>query len=147
MRKMDVGIQYIDGLISKDDLKELREIANKNELEFEERNVSGVVYNEIGEISNFFFFISPLFLEALANGLITNGVYDALKTMLKISANSISGKKYYKITVNGPVEETAKLHLKSGKKDLIFEIPSKNEEAIVLAIKELTSAYKEDNRK
>lgn len=144
---IDIGIQYASGLLSKDDLKKLRDIASENKLKFKEKNISGVPYNQVGEITNFFFFISPLFLEAMATGLVTNGVYDALKNMIEISSNSISGKKYYKVTTNGSIEKTAKFYLKGGKTDLAIEIPSENKEAIDLAIKKVFSAYKEANKK
>ena len=143
---MDVGIQYLSGLISEGSLKEIREIASINNLELKEKDISGVAFAHAGEIATFFFFLSPAFMEGVVTGVVSNTTYDAVKSMISIAANSISGKEYSTIAKDKNTKKMAKFHLRGGKVELIIEIPGNNLKAIDSAIDKTISAYKDANK-
>ena len=144
---MEVGIQYLEGLISEKELHEIREIAQKNELAFKEVDIGQKgPFAHAGEIVNFFFFLSPAILGAIASGVISNASYDALKIMIYKTSTAISGKKYSIVTRNGTTEKKAKFHLKGGRVNLHIEIPGNSTEAIEKAIEEMVDAYKDANK-
>jgi hypothetical protein len=144
---MQIGIQYIGGLLEETELREIRALAKSNGYELKENDISGKPFALGGEFAGFCLFLSPALLEAIATGVISSASYDALKTMIGKLAQAISGKSYTIVRPgNNFTERKAKFYLRGPRSDLQIEIPSENADAIHAAIQEVVDAFKDTNK-
>lgn len=144
---MQIGIQYIGGLLDEAELRDIRALSEDHGYELKENDVGGKAFASGGEFAGFFLFLSPALLEAIATGVISSASYDALKTIVSKVASAISGKTYTIIRPgNNFAERKAKFYLRGPESDLQIEIPSENADAIHAAIQEVVEAFKYANK-
>ena len=144
---MQIGIQYIGGLLEETELREIRTLADGNGYELKENDISGKRFALGGDFSGFCLFLSTVLLEAIAAGVISSASYDALKTIIRKIARAILGKSYTIVRPgNNFTERKAKFYLRGPMSDLQIEISSENADVIHTAIREVVDAFKETNR-
>lgn len=143
---MDIGIQYISGILSSEQLEEISALCEKGKLDLEIHDITGRAYASGADLTQFFIVLSPVIIESISSGIISNVSYDIIKAVIFKCANAISGKTYFKQTSSKKVSAVAKFYLRSSKSELFFEIPANSTKAIEKSIKKLVAAYEKDQK-
>lgn len=144
---MEIGIQYIGGLIDEAELREVRALAQGYGYELKENDIGWKPFAHSGVGNGVFLFLSPALLDAIATGVISSASYDALKTIIRRFFGAISGKTYTIVRAgNNFSEQKAKFYLKGPDAELHVEVTSENADAIHFAIREIVEAFKDANK-
>ena len=137
---MDIGIQYISGLVSDVSIQEIELIAKENGLELKTRDLSTQVFAS-ADTAVFFIMVSPILLQSISDGLISSATYDAIKLIAKKLADQISGQSYSKVRSKEIESKVAKFYLKTQSSTLKIELPANDKEAIEKALNKLVKAH------
>lgn len=100
-----VGLYYLSGLITEDELKSYKDKLREVNISLVEIDRRKEIYNYIEELSSIIqFMLDGLVLTKIIDGVIPNAVYDALKYIIISTLNKVRKKFYTKHSAGGKAE-------------------------------------------
>ncbi|MBF4443952.1 hypothetical protein EA908_28795, partial [Vibrio anguillarum] len=96
---MELKLIYFKDIIDDSTINESTESLNLHGLSLNTYDRSGRLEASLSDfVSQIFVMLSPALVHAIATGLLTNAVYDALKTQLLALSRDVKGKTYKRIS-------------------------------------------------
>lgn len=107
-KRYGIYLEHLGGILSPYEIELLKVDLINHGIKFLERDKSGVITNNIEEISNLicFYITSPLIL-GIIDGVLPNAAWDLIKATVFRVFKKVRGEKYTKITSSGAEEKLA----------------------------------------